>query len=516
MKQTSCLRASLLAALALTLGGCAKDSAGPETSDLIPASTGDRWGFIDRTGKYVVNPQYEAVSPYSDELALVRKNGRLGFIDEAGDSVTAFVYQDATPFADGCAWTVLPNGAPTLIDTKGTIICTLTDAEQAYSLSDGLAKVTSATSDTVRYVDKAGKTVLTLTGFTWAGSFSEGLAPVVKDGKYGYVDKDGRVVIAPTYDTASDFTDGKAVVQLNDKYGVVDTEGRSVIAPQFDGMTPDGTRGYVVEVADRYGYCDPEGRLTVNPQFDWLSPAGDGELMLACQNELYGYVDREGQWVINPQYPSAQPFSQGQAIASAANGTMGLIDKTGAWGVAPQFDRMLFPVADRPAGAFVVSDYFDVEGTAAAVLAFFEGGTVDGLPVKDCPLARFTAQYELDSTSTRAERILTPTLGVRVEAEGDFYAEVSDGWWGTVQRHDAQRPIGSFTVTFALTGRGMGKGRSVYDAVLKTLKSDTGTIGADLHYVLRATDGYMTFTVSSESIPVGMNETTGFAESTYE
>lgn len=51
MKQTSCLRASLLAALALTLGGCAKDSTGPETSDLIPASTGDRWGFIDRTGK---------------------------------------------------------------------------------------------------------------------------------------------------------------------------------------------------------------------------------------------------------------------------------------------------------------------------------------------------------------------------------------------------------------------------------------------------------------------------------
>lgn len=126
---------------------------------------------------------------------------------------------------------MLPNGAPTLIDTEGTIICTLTDAEQAYSLSDGLAKVTSATSDTVRYVDKAGKTELTLTGFTWAGSFSEGLAPVVKDGKYGYVDKDGRVVIAPTYDTASDFTDGKAVVQLNDKYGVVDTEGRSVIAP---------------------------------------------------------------------------------------------------------------------------------------------------------------------------------------------------------------------------------------------------------------------------------------------
>lgn len=281
-------------------------------------------------------------------------------------------------------------------------------------------------------------------------------------------------------------------------------------------MTPDGTRGYVVEVADRYGYCDPEGRLTVNPQFDWLSPAGDGELMLACQNELYGYVDREGQWVINPQYPSAQPFSQRQAIASAANGTMGLIDETGAWVVAPQFDRMLFPVADRPTGAFVVSDYFDVEGTAAAVLAFFEGGTMDGLPVKDCPLARFTAQYELDSTSTRAERILTPTLGVRAEAEGDFYAEVSDGWWGTVQRHDAQRPIDSFTVTFALTGRGMGKGRSVYDAVLKTLKSDTGTIGTDLHYVLRATDGYMTFTVSSESIPVGMNETTGFAESTYE
>ena len=63
MRQKSCLRTGLLAALALTLGGCAKESTGPETSDLIPACTGDRWGFIDRTGKYAVNPQYEAVRP---------------------------------------------------------------------------------------------------------------------------------------------------------------------------------------------------------------------------------------------------------------------------------------------------------------------------------------------------------------------------------------------------------------------------------------------------------------------
>ncbi|MBK7505881.1 MAG: WG repeat-containing protein [Bacteroidetes bacterium] len=39
-------------------------------------------------------------------------------------------------------------------------------------------------------------------------SFSEGLAVVEKEGKYGFFDKAGKLVIPIIYDDAQDFSDG--------------------------------------------------------------------------------------------------------------------------------------------------------------------------------------------------------------------------------------------------------------------------------------------------------------------
>ena len=72
------------------------------------------------------------------------------------------------------------------------------------------------------YIDKTGKIVIN-PEFDDGGSFSEGLAWVniggklnehggVKGGKYGYIDKTGNIVINPQFDVAGDFSDGLAIV----------------------------------------------------------------------------------------------------------------------------------------------------------------------------------------------------------------------------------------------------------------------------------------------------------------
>ena len=46
-----------------------------------------KWGFIDRTGRFVVKPQYSWVDPFSDGLARVSVSGEVGstgFIDKMG------------------------------------------------------------------------------------------------------------------------------------------------------------------------------------------------------------------------------------------------------------------------------------------------------------------------------------------------------------------------------------------------------------------------------------------------
>jgi hypothetical protein len=61
----------------------------------------------------------------------------------------------------------------------------------------------------------------------WAkeyGSVNEiacGLSLVEKDGKHGYVNKDGKVVIAITYDEGMNFAEGKAGIRIDNKWGLL-------------------------------------------------------------------------------------------------------------------------------------------------------------------------------------------------------------------------------------------------------------------------------------------------------
>jgi len=62
-------------------------------------------------------------------------------------------------------------------------------------------------------------------------------SPVSVDGKWGYVDKTGSVVIKPQFDSGGQFSQGLAAVwdKASNKTGYIDTSGAMVILPRFRG-----------------------------------------------------------------------------------------------------------------------------------------------------------------------------------------------------------------------------------------------------------------------------------------
>ena len=68
-------------------------------------------------------------------------------------------------------------------------------------------------------IDKAGKIIIDLK-YDRSIYFHEVLAGVGIKGKYGYIDKTGRFIIAPKYDSVSPFHEGMAVIILNGKWGM--------------------------------------------------------------------------------------------------------------------------------------------------------------------------------------------------------------------------------------------------------------------------------------------------------
>ena len=57
----------------------------------------------------------------------------------------------------------------------------------------------------------------------------------IKDGKYGYTDKEGNVVVDYIYDEAQEQNEyGYAAVKKNDLWGAIDSEGKEVVSPKYN------------------------------------------------------------------------------------------------------------------------------------------------------------------------------------------------------------------------------------------------------------------------------------------
>jgi hypothetical protein len=77
------------------------------SEDLIAASVGERdqqlWGFIDKTGKWVIRPSYQAAKNFCDGVAAVRVNNKYGYIDKKGDFIIKPQFDVAWDFMQGIA-----------------------------------------------------------------------------------------------------------------------------------------------------------------------------------------------------------------------------------------------------------------------------------------------------------------------------------------------------------------------------------------------------------------------------
>ena len=62
-----------------------------------------KYGFIDKSGKVVIEPQFDGASNFSEGFACVEKDDKWGFIDKNGKVVIEPQFDDAEPFSEGLA-----------------------------------------------------------------------------------------------------------------------------------------------------------------------------------------------------------------------------------------------------------------------------------------------------------------------------------------------------------------------------------------------------------------------------
>lgn len=175
--------------------------------------------FFNTMGEKVIEIDYVSnYYPYfSDGLIVVGGGdnevtmGKYGYADKSGKIVIPYKYDDAEPFYKGIA-KVSKDGRQFYIDKKGKE-CFDKDKQSEYDEGSSLSKE----------IDESG------------------LIMVENNGKYGWKNEKGDIVIPIQYDMAMDFHEGLAMVTLNAVVGFVDKYGNSTFNPPSTINTPRNT-----------------------------------------------------------------------------------------------------------------------------------------------------------------------------------------------------------------------------------------------------------------------------------
>lgn len=294
-------------------------------------------GYIDATGKVVIEPLYQTYSDFSEGLAIVQIPGfeRMGAIDTTGKMVIEPRFRWLGSFSEGLATARRKAGDNGYVDVSGEWVIE-PRFDSARTFSEGLALVRIEGEQA--WIDRTGEVVIGPRPYRLADSFSEGVAAFQTDDQlWGLIDRNGTVLVEPRFRRIRDAADGMVAVQEGDSWGFVDVTGRMVIEPRWDavidfgeGLAPVGRRGR------GWSYVDRSGKVVIEGPFELAFPFREG-LGAVKLSGGWGFIDPAGEFVIEPRYAQAAWFTEGLAVVEV-DGKMGYVDPSGELVIEPRFE----------------------------------------------------------------------------------------------------------------------------------------------------------------------------------
>lgn len=140
-----------------------------------------------------------------------------------------------------------------------------------------------------------------------------GLSKVEKDGKIGYVNKEGIEVIKPQYDEGLTFNEGYTAVKKGKKWLYLDSTGKAITEAVFDEALSFSNGLAAVARNNHYGFINTAGEVVIPFEFSNAHTFSEGLAPAANAKGFWGYIDSKGNWAITPIYDYTDSFTNGEA-----------------------------------------------------------------------------------------------------------------------------------------------------------------------------------------------------------
>lgn len=297
----------------LSCGGSAEQNTALQDIKLIPVLKNHYFTYVNLKGEPAFEETFEEADWFSDGLALVKKreSGKYAFINEQGETVIDASKYDVdngvTGFWEGIAWArgQKMRDPYVAINTKGEELFEAPGIPKTF-FCNGTAWVQKGRhSRTYMLVDNTGKVVAEFDPKTLPEDVYVRIYPVFCDricvqkesgrgnSRYGAMDVAGNLKVDYLYRNELLFDRGGQAVAKNEegKFGVIDKDGKVAVPFEYDKMEKDGDL-YKVSVGNQTGWCNRKGKMVVALQKNIRT-----ETYFAWNDQAYNagwFIERNG------------------------------------------------------------------------------------------------------------------------------------------------------------------------------------------------------------------------------
>jgi hypothetical protein len=337
-----------------------------------PDSFKNRWVILDLQGKTITEKHYQTIAPFNGKFFPVRNRGFWGAVNSSGKEIITCVH-DSIIQQKGNNIVVKFKGEYGIINLNENWIVTpqpypleLLNDETYFEFAGETTFFKSLTGDIIYFSDNQleyndGYIVEHLaTGANWIINHNgiiidrsnqpdrvekvfpetEGLRAIYKDGKYGFIDEQGRLRIANRYEEVQPFLDGMAAVRIKNRWGFINHQEKLVVQPNYDHVENFRSGHAIVRQNGLWGLIDQSGRIVLPIRYDEITLTGNNLFRLRLRT-MYGLADGSGTIVIHPRYDDLTATDNGYVIVKRG-GKFGLLTLAGVSTIPMIYDGLTF------------------------------------------------------------------------------------------------------------------------------------------------------------------------------
>lgn len=331
------------------------------------------WILFDKNGKALTTKAYEQIDKFNGTFFPVRKNGFYGGVNLYGQEIIACVF-DSISGTNQNLVAVKFRGQYGIMDTDERWVVTpqpnpisLLNAERYFEKSGNITFLKSITGEIIYFTtnpltiqdDKLFETISS--GGKWTINFdgqiihreqphserseeiypsSEGYRGLKKNGRYGFIDDQGRLRIANRYEGIQPFSEGLAAVKIRGKWGYLNKEDKIVVQPVYEEVYPFNKGYAVVKQNGKYGLIYSNGKIALDVRYNKIELQENGRIKIFIGDQI-GLADDGGNILLQPKYESVEDLNNGYAIVKQHE-KFGLVTLQGISTIPIQYDKLLF------------------------------------------------------------------------------------------------------------------------------------------------------------------------------